>query len=127
MAVRPGGSNTGSAQVGAGGTAVETVRLDDLWPSLGYERLDFMKMDVEGHEVRALEGAREVIRRHRPLLLVEIDPPRLQECGSSPDALIQLLRALGYRLLQGKRRALEPFVEASSRALVNVFCIHEGA
>ena len=127
MAVREGRSNSGSAQVGAEGTAIETVRLDDVWPTVGYERLDLIKMDVEGHEARALEGARDVVRQYRPLLLVEIDPPRLQEGGSSADALIEMLRSLGYRLFQAQRRALVPVGEDGPRTLVNVFCIHEGS
>ncbi len=36
------------------------------------ERVDFIKIDVEGMELQVLEGARELVRASRPLLLVEI-------------------------------------------------------
>jgi hypothetical protein len=34
------------------------------------ERPTFLKMDIEGSEGEALEGGREVVRRHRPLLAI---------------------------------------------------------
>ncbi len=47
-------------------SSVELVRLDSL--RLG--RVDAIKLDIEGAEREAIEGAREVIRRDRPLLMV---------------------------------------------------------
>ena len=51
----------------SGDTWVEAVRLDDL---VGDLRPTFIKMDIEGAEGDALEGARRTIARHRPLLAV---------------------------------------------------------
>jgi len=39
------------------------------------EKIGLMKIDVEGFEVRVLEGALETIRKHRPRLIIEIHPP----------------------------------------------------
>ncbi|MGH9417592.1 MAG: FkbM family methyltransferase [Terriglobales bacterium] len=39
--------------------------------SLGLERLDLLKIDVERMELEVLEGARECIRRCRPMMIVE--------------------------------------------------------
>ncbi len=49
------------------GEPVEIVRIDDL----GLDRLDFLKIDVEGMEVDVLEGARASLERHRPVCWVE--------------------------------------------------------
>jgi FkbM family methyltransferase len=45
--------------------------------SQGLQNVCFIKMDVEGHELQVLEGARETIGRCRPHVLVEIKPQHL--------------------------------------------------
>jgi FkbM family methyltransferase len=57
-----GGCVTGSA-----GVEVPCVRLDDV---LAREHVSFIKMDIEGAELQALEGAHRVIWRDRPVLAV---------------------------------------------------------
>jgi len=64
---------------------VDVCTLDDVVDSLGLDHVDFIKMDVEGHEIPALKGAAGTLRRfapklaisayHRPLDVVDI--PRL--------------------------------------------------
>lgn len=53
---------------------------------------NLVKIDVEGMEIEVLTGAEKVIRRQRPLLYVENDRE------SSGEALIKVVRGLGYRL-----------------------------
>ncbi|GAA2848181.1 hypothetical protein GCM10010517_05380 [Streptosporangium fragile] len=48
---------------------VMTVRLDDVVPP--DVSLDFVKIDVEGGEVLVLRGARELLRRSRPVIVFE--------------------------------------------------------
>lgn len=49
------------------GVLVQATTLD----SLNLQRVDFIKLDIEGMELEALEGADATIRRDRPVLLVE--------------------------------------------------------
>ena len=49
--------------------ALRGVRLDDALPPLG--RLDLVKVDTEGADIRVLRGMAETIARHRPVLFVE--------------------------------------------------------
>lgn len=46
---------------------VQTKTIDSL--NLG--RVDFIKMDVEGMELKALEGGRETIRAYKPFMFIE--------------------------------------------------------
>lgn len=65
--------------------SVETI------DSLGLDRCDMIKADVEGMERAVLAGARDTIKRCQPLLYVENDRP---ENGA---ALVDDVLALGYR------------------------------
>jgi FkbM family methyltransferase len=47
--------------------AIEKITID----ALSLPRVDFIKLDIEGMELDALEGARETIERSRPIVLVE--------------------------------------------------------
>ena len=66
------GASLSAARIGGGRCGrvqVQTRRLDDL--DLG--AVGFIKIDVEGHELAVLDGARETLRRDRPTLVVEIE------------------------------------------------------
>ncbi len=63
-------------------TSVTAVSVD----SLGMRRLDLMKVDVERMELEVLQGAREAIDRHHPILIVEnlkSDRAGLRDCLDS--------------------------------------------
>lgn len=126
MAARQG--NSGSAQIGADAADLTTVRietLDGLWPGLaGARAADFIKIDVEGHEPRVLAGARGVLEQHQPIVLLEVDPPRLEEAGSSPAALAAFFGALGYRHFVSNRSRLDKVALDRAPELVNVLCLH---
>ncbi|MGB9152478.1 MAG: FkbM family methyltransferase [Alphaproteobacteria bacterium] len=49
-----------------------TMTLDDLVARGEISRIDFIKMDVEGSELRALHGATETLRRFKPKLALSI-------------------------------------------------------
>src|SRR5919199_1301681 len=56
----------------AQGLSTLTVSLDDLYKWEKLERLDYLKIDVEGGEQEVLSGARETIRRYRPIIQCEV-------------------------------------------------------
>jgi FkbM family methyltransferase len=78
----------------------EVVSLDDWAARHNISRIDFVKIDVDGHECRVLRGARETLRRFRPSLLVEFMPYGLEEAGASLDELVQILTDLHYTFLR---------------------------
>jgi len=86
--------------VAASTEGAEVIRLDDWVARHNIPRIDFMKIDVDGHECRVLRGAHETLRRFRPSLLVEFMPYGLEEAGASLDELVRLLTDLDYTFLR---------------------------
>jgi FkbM family methyltransferase len=52
-------------------TKVQTVRMDTLIAK-GEQPPDVLKIDIEGAEVMALKGGLELLKRHKPILLMEV-------------------------------------------------------
>jgi FkbM family methyltransferase len=78
---------------------VRAVRLGDLIEGVHWDHVDFMKMDIEGAELAALRGMRDVLcREDRPLLLIESNAPMLEYSGGSSRELLQFLAECGYEL-----------------------------
>ena len=53
---------------------VKLETLDHYCESHQINRLDFIKIDVEGHEFKTIRGGIETIKRFRPALLIEMTP-----------------------------------------------------
>ncbi len=55
-------------------TAATTLTADDFCQREGISRIDFVKIDVDGHEYPVLRGFHQSLLRFRPLILIEIAP-----------------------------------------------------
>jgi FkbM family methyltransferase len=88
---------------------VKATTLDALVPDWGLDRLDFIKADIEGGEMRFLAGARQTIARFRPHLLVELNDAHLARAGDTMGDAFALMADLGYRAFtQGPDGRLSP-------------------
>lgn len=82
------------------------VTLDGYCAANGVGRVDFIRMDIEGAEQKALNGALGIIDRDRPHVLLEIHPAMLEaRFGGTAEAVVELFRSRGYRMfaLNGDR------------------------
>ncbi|TAN39022.1 MAG: FkbM family methyltransferase [Verrucomicrobia bacterium] len=76
-------------------TEVRMTRLDRLFAG---ERIDVVKIDVEGHEPPALRGAEGLLRACKPAVLLEFSPGNIINIvGEPPETPLNFLRDLGYR------------------------------
>ncbi len=92
----------GTAHLGSdAGPAVDQVvdvtTLDAFAESHALTRLDFIKADIEGWELRALQGGRATLRRFSPALYLEVDETLMRRAGDTPKGLFDWLGAMGYR------------------------------
>lgn len=73
---------------------ISVVRLDDYFPP--GQRIDFIKIDVQGYELSVLRGAQRVFRENPGVrLLMEFWPHGLAQAGVQSDELLMHLVALG--------------------------------
>ena len=100
---RSDGRNMSSASV------VDVVRLDDWCAENRVERIDCIKVDVDGDEWPVLQGAEQILRRYRPLIIIEIGAWHFRRTDENP---LSLLEELGYRFWDAKTCSEYPDLES---------------
>jgi len=81
------GINSGVVAPNKGSYEVPVRSLDELLT----DRVDLLKIDVEGYEGFVLEGARNVIQRDRPVIFLEFHPTAVAQFGHSFESLHTIL------------------------------------
>jgi FkbM family methyltransferase len=72
--------------------------LDDFVQAHQIERVDLIKLDVDGNENEVIEGARQMIRSLRPRIMLELAPYVYEAAGDRFDRLLESLWQSGYAL-----------------------------
>lgn len=94
----PAGGNWSLASRGDYRFEVRLLPLDTYLRDHPLPRIDLMKIDVEGAEVRVLRGARQTIERFRPLIVFEVCPAWLAKMQTSAAELFAELVGHGYSI-----------------------------
>jgi len=72
-------------------------RIDDVVLEQDLKAVDFIKMDIEGSELGALQGASRTLERFKPPILLELNSTALSRCGTSPETIKLFLSEFGYK------------------------------
>jgi len=104
----------------APGTETVQVSLTTLEAVAGsLSSIRFIKCDVEGHEHEVLIGAREVLRRSKPVLLIEVEQRHRRRAVGETFDLLSRLGYDGYMLTAKGPRPLAEFdVQEHQLALI---------
>jgi FkbM family methyltransferase len=93
--------------------------LDRIMIENGDPAVHVVKIDVDGFECDVLSGAGAVLSRHKPTLVMELQPYTLAERGRSAAELISFLQSRGYRFFDEKTGKEIPTDSASISRMVH--------
>ena len=94
---------------------IQTKKIDEL----NFDnKISFIKIDVEGHELEVIEGAINTIKRDKPVLLVEIEK---QYTKKEVAESINFINSLGYKSYFFNKKDLKSTTELNNLDLFNNF------
>ncbi len=99
--INPGGITYGSLQPYLSHLTerceVQATTLDEFFSQWPVTKIKLMKIDIEGAELMALQGARETLERFRPVIFYEENETACNAFGYTVKELRSFLQELGYR------------------------------
>lgn len=107
------------------GETVETLTLDSLVARCGLDRVDLIKIDVEGAEPLVIAGARKMLARFKPAVIFECNAHI--NAGGDTDAAAtetwKMLAEAGYRFHRLTGETFNPISEPPSE-FCNIVAVH---
>ena len=80
--------------------SIRTYKLDDfikcLSPTIPVQRIDIIKIDIEGCELNAIKGAVNTINKFKPHIICECTPKNTCQFGYNPIDVFHIMEELGY-------------------------------
>ncbi|MHB8159524.1 MAG: FkbM family methyltransferase [Thermoleophilia bacterium] len=95
-------------------------QLDTLIRERKIDRVDFIKLDVDGFEGQVLMGSVETLKTFSPTLIIEITPSEMEKGGTQPTEIMRLLIDLGYSFFDEDQRSV-PDLEKHCEQLHTAF------
>jgi FkbM family methyltransferase len=68
---------------------------------------EIIKIDVEGAEIEVLRGARTILLRDRPLIILSVHPNKIELLGGSTELLTSMLVDVGYEIRDAQGQPVE--------------------
>jgi FkbM family methyltransferase len=97
-AFNSGDNRLSRASMGHDAIEVKVERFDHLHPD---SKPDFVKIDVQGHELAALAGMeRALAASPKVRVLFEFSPAALRKAGTAPELLLEFFRERGFALYE---------------------------
>jgi FkbM family methyltransferase len=102
-----------------GEVTVDTITLDEFFKEEGKDRgIDFIKMDAEGAEGLVVEGAKYILQKYAPKIIMEFWTAALRKIGTEPIKLLEDFQGYGYGIKlieiekhQMKKLSIEKIIE----------------
>lgn len=103
---------------------VPCFTLDSLSDRENLQRLDFLKIDVEGHEMSVLAGSEKTLSQFAPIVIYE----NIASQQDSKKTVANYLKSKGYRLFRyqaGDRKLIQLYSEEDLQGNLNIIAVPE--
>ena len=108
-------------------TPVQVKTLDGYARDKSLNRIDFMKIDVEGFEWPVIEGGQTAIETFRPTILMEYDPVRHAEYADRFRDFFDRVNYVAYEFVPfGQEMVFVPFPFDRCPLGRNIVCVNQG-
>jgi FkbM family methyltransferase len=84
--------NIGDTSIGDGGEEIRVCKIDDIIDT----RVNFIKIDVQGFELDALKGAKNILTNYQPDIFIEVEPHQLAKFNTTDEDLFNYIKSFGY-------------------------------
>jgi FkbM family methyltransferase len=106
------------------------MTLDTYCEEKSINKIDFIKIDVDGYECKIIKGGLNTLKKSRPILVIEMGDYWLRSAGDNIENLVVLLDSIGYTYLNeddfSEIKDIISFVKSiECEKTVNVICIPE--
>ena len=79
---------------------VKVVTLDSIAIDLKLQKVDIVKIDVEGNELAVLKGMKEIVNKFQPYILIELNPHTLSYFNLTPKNVLSHAAELSYHAFE---------------------------
>lgn len=75
---------------------IKITTLDNFVKRNNLKNVDFIKCDVEGFELEVFRGAKNTIKKFKPVVFVEVEERHTNKYGINPNDVLKFFKKLGY-------------------------------
>lgn len=104
---------------------IEVTTVDVFCDSKSLQRVDLMKIDVEGFELEVIKGALNTLERFSPVLFIELDDENLRALGTTPAQLVEELQKAGYKVSNARTQEKITVSSEFNNCHFDIFCRKE--
>ncbi len=104
--------------------------MDNFVQEMNIKRIDFIKIDTEGHELHVLKGSKKTLNKFHPILQIEITSFTMKISDTDPVEILEFLSKIEYVFYQFEDRRLialtsNQIIEmCKSDYHLELYCIH---
>lgn len=85
---------------------IKFERLDDYFARNNVRRLDLLKIDVDGYELRVIKGGMQTISMYKPIIIIEIGET-VERIGDHLDELVEALWSFRYSIYSNEPQKIK--------------------